>query len=177
MQLTVLVLCGHFLLNEIPSRLDFLLGRAVVEHQDVSEHSLPSAEIHLISKGHHNFILLLGCHYLAVNKSPNRKWEAQLKTPLRGVCLSFPLAGEEYWRWGASPSYHRQERTGLFLERLLIRTLTQVDQFMLKIYNFFYFWREYCQGWKQFRWLGISFSSDFFFSTRTCNPDIFILVS
>lgn len=32
-----------FLLNEIPSCLHFLLGQTVVEHQDVSEHSLSSA--------------------------------------------------------------------------------------------------------------------------------------
>lgn len=42
MQSMIPVLCGHFLLNEIPSRLHFLLGQTVVEHQDVSEHSLPS---------------------------------------------------------------------------------------------------------------------------------------
>lgn len=35
---------------------------------------------------------------------------------------------------------------------------------MLEIY--FFFWKEYCQGWKQFRWLAISFGL-FFFSTRT----------
>lgn len=35
--------CGHFLLNEILSHLHFLLGQTVVEHQDVSEHSLSSA--------------------------------------------------------------------------------------------------------------------------------------
>lgn len=28
---------------------------------------------------------------------------------------------------------------------------------------FLNFWREYCQGWKRFRWLAMSFSSDFFF--------------
>lgn len=43
MQHAILVLRGHFLLNEIPSRLHFLLGQTVVEHQDVSEHSLSSA--------------------------------------------------------------------------------------------------------------------------------------
>lgn len=33
MQLAVLVLCGHFLLNKIPSCLDFLLGQAVVDNK------------------------------------------------------------------------------------------------------------------------------------------------
>lgn len=47
-----------FLLNKIPSCLDFFLSQAVVELQDMSELSLYSAEIYLISVGYHSFILL-----------------------------------------------------------------------------------------------------------------------
>lgn len=43
MQRAILVPRGHFLLNEIPSRLHFLLGQTAVGHQDVSEHSLSSS--------------------------------------------------------------------------------------------------------------------------------------
>lgn len=62
MQLAVLVLCGNFLLNMIPSCLDFLLGQAVIEHQDISEYSFYSPEIYLISMGCRSFIVLSGCH-------------------------------------------------------------------------------------------------------------------
>lgn len=42
-QRAILVLRGHFLLNEIPSRLHFLLGQTAVGHKDVSEHGLSSS--------------------------------------------------------------------------------------------------------------------------------------
>lgn len=74
----------------------------------------------------------------------------------RGVCLPFPLSGEDHWRWGAWLCSHREEGTGLFPERLSIGNTYRWTCSCCR-HILFNLWREYSQDWKELR-LDISFS-------------------
>lgn len=88
------------------------------------------------------------------------------------MCHPFPLAGGEYRHRGVCPLNTDRNGQGSFWRGFSLGHLHRWTSSCCKFF-FFFFWKEYCQGWKQFRWLAISFGLFFFLNKNL--KDIFIL--